>query len=175
MELALRVQAVVQTFAELKTESGQYLFRDGADGMAKVHHDAIQHILRGCVSDPPGEPMYMEIGKDDFGRPTYVSIRGSSRLEVRATAEGFPGISRATCLNHLLLCNMRQPGSCWHYPAMHGQGAHLQLNEMLRGHHVGPELVHARAMLWALFWNITTQRKNKVPPCSHRLIRWWAC
>ena len=81
-DLARRVQAVVAMFAELKTESGQYLFRQGLDGMDKVHSDAIQHILRGCVSDPPGEPMYIEISLDDHGRPTYISIRGSSRLEV---------------------------------------------------------------------------------------------
>jgi len=50
--------------------------------MTEIHAGVIKHVLRGCVSDPPGMAMYFEIGRSPEGLPTYKGKRSSSALEV---------------------------------------------------------------------------------------------
>ena len=77
--------AVVDAFEPMEMHNGKRLFRMKAGsnpGMAEVHASVIRHVLKGCVSDPPGKHMYFQTGTTPEGLPVFKGIRSSSELEV---------------------------------------------------------------------------------------------
>ena len=74
-----RVAAVVKTFGPLKdSTTGQPLFTEKAWDVMK---NILEHIRRGYYSDPPGIPLYFEVGKDRHGLTLYRCCRGTNDLE----------------------------------------------------------------------------------------------
>ena len=50
--------------------------------MEEMHKNILEHVLRGCVSDPPDIPMYYYCStRASNGLPWYRGIRGTSQLE----------------------------------------------------------------------------------------------
>jgi hypothetical protein len=47
-----------------------------------VHASVIRHVMKGCVSDPPGKHMYFQTGTTREGLPIFKGKRSSSELEV---------------------------------------------------------------------------------------------
>ena len=49
--------------------------------MADISKNVLKHILRGCLSDPPGVSMYYNISRDLQALPLYHTFRGTSKNE----------------------------------------------------------------------------------------------
>ena len=73
------VAAVIKTFGPLKdSTTGQPLFTEKAWDVTK---NILEHIRRGYYSDPPGIPLYFEIGKDKHDLTLYRCCCGTNDLE----------------------------------------------------------------------------------------------
>lgn len=94
LELARRLSAVVDMFAVLLMANGVPLFRlklsskRGRETMTDIHYKIIKHALKGCISDPPGMDMYLDVvgaqalsHADGGGPPKRITVRGTSQLE----------------------------------------------------------------------------------------------
>ena len=74
-----RVAAVIKMFGPLKdSTTGQPLFTEKAWDMMK---NILEHIHRGYYSDPPGIPLYFEVGKDRHGLTLYCCFCGTNDLK----------------------------------------------------------------------------------------------
>ena len=90
-ELALRVMRAVGMFAGLNCADGTPFFREDArtaggkvkKGMMSIHKEQLAHILRGCVSDKPGQSMYVRVPASDSeaSLPRFKCIRSTSQGE----------------------------------------------------------------------------------------------
>lgn len=49
--------------------------------MEEMHKNILEHVLRGCVSDPPDMTMYYFCKTRADGLPWYRGVRGTSQLE----------------------------------------------------------------------------------------------
>ena len=77
-ELAARVQSVWLQFQDARRTNGELFLNEKAKD---CHVQCLEHILRGCVSDPPGRSMYFDLGKSKSGMPRWNGVRGTSQLE----------------------------------------------------------------------------------------------
>ena len=77
-ELAARVQTVWLQFEHAERADGRpFTNKEVKD----VHEKILEHIARGCVSDPPGRSMYYDLGRSESGMPNWNGTRGTSQLE----------------------------------------------------------------------------------------------
>ena len=91
LELAARMQRVVEEFQDADTEKGRRFYRadePGKPGLLSIHRQQLTHVLRGCVSDPEGMSMYIDKRQKDGDALSYKSKRGSSQLEARPQGIG---------------------------------------------------------------------------------------
>ncbi|KAF8057819.1 hypothetical protein FPV67DRAFT_1394478, partial [Lyophyllum atratum] len=79
-ELYPLVATVFQTYGPLKdAKSGLPLFNTAAWGVAK---NILELVRKGYVSDPPGIPLYYQVGVDSkTGLPLYRCMRGTNMTE----------------------------------------------------------------------------------------------
>ena len=85
-ELKSRLQAVYQIFSRARGKDNKLFFKQGgANCMADIHEEVLKHVMKGCISDPPGLNMYYEVGSKPKGKSVYHrvlhTIRGTNLLE----------------------------------------------------------------------------------------------
>ena len=78
IELAIRVQSVIEIFDGLADADGNVLLTPKSK---KQLQSNMEHIWLDCLSDPDGVNMYYDISKSDGGAPHLATIRGTSQLE----------------------------------------------------------------------------------------------
>ena len=85
-ELRHRLQAVYDVFSVVNGKDGKPFFRQhGNEKMADIHAEVLNHVFKGCISDPPDLNMYYEVAAKPGVSMAYHrilhSIRGTSLLE----------------------------------------------------------------------------------------------
>jgi hypothetical protein len=162
LELATRLEGVYQAFKPVTIAKGTPLFRaekPGKRGMASVHRDNLRHVLRGCVSDPPGREMYILLPSLNGAPPRYHCIRSTSQLEVR----------RRGCMciffahMHTICATQRayqRSTDAWCAVLALSQGYHSHINPSHDGHNISPELSDAVLLQRTHRWNISAAIKN---------------
>jgi hypothetical protein len=78
IELAIRVQSVIELFDGLADADGNLLITAKSK---KQLQNNMEHIWADCLSDPSGVNMYYDISTSDGGAPKLATIRGTSQLE----------------------------------------------------------------------------------------------
>jgi hypothetical protein len=80
--LAQRLTEVYNLYKDDKMHDGRLLFRaNGKSAMSKIHAKVMKHVMKGCLSDPPGYNMYFLVRETREGLKTYRTVRSNSQLE----------------------------------------------------------------------------------------------
>ena len=129
LTLAARFTSVIQAFSrfEIDQEKGKprpFFKKD----MERICNNVMDHILKGCLSDPPGVSMYYDISRDlESMLPVYHTFRGTNKnenfhLTLKSVLRAFntsPELANALAANFVYRFNnasalryMHEPGAC---------------------------------------------------------------